>query len=383
MNIPEVFSVRRCAIVGDGLFYGLNVPYFEQKGDPIPVVRHGIRGTQNQNKGETVEKVANVQVTESAKTFPENRAVLVTFPLRFLPLRAKLGLSSCSGSHSQEFRDAYENFIDRAIDSGALQILGNRMARNLFNGRWLWRNRQIGQAITVRVQYGTDSSRENLNFTQDALQTSLRDFEQYSAAELAVGERIAQALAENDSSGILVSALIDLGFRGSVEVYPSQNYTSNKPKGFARPLYKVNVSRDLIGSVSNPLTFTDTLVTGLAALRDQKIWNAIRTIDTWYQDDSQRQPILPIPVEPLGANLEMNTIYRNHGNGSLFDKDMLPNVQNLNPESNAGLFVLACLIRGGVFGGKDPDKPATTNGKSKKTGKGKRAESKPEESGDE
>lgn len=349
-KIPEVLSVRRCAIVGDGVFHGLKDPNFDTPGKPIPVIRHGIRGTQNQNSGKTVDKVSNIQTTESAKTHPEDRAVLVSFPLRFLPLKPELSLSTCSGSYSDTFRPAYEGFIERAVESGALQTLGNRLARNLFNGRWLWRNRQLGQSVTVRVQYG------NEDFQQDALRTSLRDFENYSEAEIAVGEFIASILAGQADGGMTVSALIDLGMNGSVEIYPSQNYTSNKPKGFARPLYKVGLSRETFGYGNDPMTFTDTRVMGLAALRDQKIWNAIRTIDTWYKDANQNQPVIPIPVEPLGANLQTDSIYRNKNKGSLFDKGMLSDVADLDPGSNEGLFVLACLIRGGVFGEKDKEK---------------------------
>ena len=41
---------------------------------------------------------------------------------------------------------------------------------------------------------------------------------------------------------------------------------------------------------------------GQAALRDQKIGNALRTIDTWYPAYEERR--VPLPVEPNGASLD-------------------------------------------------------------------------------
>ena len=87
---------------------------------------------------------------------------------------------------------------------------------------------------------------------------------------------------------------------------------------------------------------------GQAALREQKIGNALRTIDTWYPAYEER--LVPISVEPNGANLDMKEFFRKKGDASGFK--LMQRVGELDPETPEGLFLLACLIRGGVFSGK-------------------------------
>lgn len=350
LNIPSVLGVRRALIVSDGLFYGVDAAGVNRL---IPVIRHGIRGTQNQSK--SAKEVNNVQRTESAKTFHDSCALHVSFSFRPLPLME--GLTSCSGRDAGHFRAAFEGFVERADDSDGLQEVCRRMARNVFNGRWLWRNRQLGSSIVITATVGEaadDPADDDNTWSQDALKTPLNHFNNYTKAEMSLGDVLMDQFCGSSTQSIIVTAKIDLGMTGSVEVYPSQNYTTDKPKGFARPLYKVDVRKIYRNNKDDPDTFEDSVQTGLAALRDQKIWNALRTIDTWYADYAETG--LPIPVEPLGANLSADTFFRYYKNASLFD--LLPRLNVLNPNSDEGMFMLACLIRGGVLGVEDEEKKA-------------------------
>lgn len=89
---------------------------------------------------------------------------------------------------------------------------------------------------------------------------------------------------------------------------------------------------------------------GTAALRDQKVANAIRTIDTWYPDYEQNG-CKPIPVEPNGASLEAQRFFREIGDkknkSSAFD--IIKELNITDPNSPQGMFFIACLVRGGVF----------------------------------
>ncbi len=358
--IPGVLSVRRSLVISDGLFYAVNA-HDEQKA--IPVVRHGIRGTQNQVTG--ADKVSQVQATESAKTFPDSKALRVSFFIR--PLSLMDGLSSCSGNGAADFRRAFEDFVSRASDSDGLQEVCRRMARNVFNGRWLWRNRQLGSKIVVRVDMGDE------HWEQDALNTPLNRFGDWTKPEMELGDAWMDLLCGGETKTLHVEADIDLGLTGAIEVYPSQNYVDNnsKPKGFARPLYKVDVRKMRRGKDADPTFFEDTVITGFAALRDQKIWNALRTIDTWYTDYTDVG--LPIPVEPLGASLSADTFYRPLKNQSLFN--LLPTLETLDPNSPSGMFVLACFIRGGVIGEKsDKAEGGEKKGKGSKKSKSEASE---------
>jgi CRISPR-associated protein Csy3 len=340
--VPSVLGVRRALVCSDGLFYGVDRGGQKKL---IPVIRHGIRGAQNQSKGAT--DVNLVQRTESAKTFHDTRMLEVSFSLRPLPLVD--GLTSCSGRDAAHFKSAFERFVANAESGNGLLEVCRRMARNLFNGRWLWRNRQLGVSIIVEVKSGDVTWRESV------LGKSLNDFGAYTEAEIAVGDIFAEQFYGATPATMEVTAYIDLGMTGSVEVYPSQNFVHSKPDGFARSLYKVDVRKIPRGTKeSSPDTFEDAVETGLAALRDQKIWNALRTIDTWYADYAETR--LPIPVEPLGASLSADTFYRYYKNTSMFD--LLPRLGVLDTDSDEGMFAISCLIRGGVLGIGDEEKKA-------------------------
>ena len=89
-----------------------------------------------------------------------------------------------------------------------------------------------------------------------------------------------------------------------------------------------------------------------AGLHSQKIGNAIRTIDTWYSDEYR----FPIAVEPYGSVTTMGTAFRQPKNKNdfynLFDNWVL-NDKALSLEEQH--FVIATLIRGGVFGASGKD----------------------------
>ena len=335
-KLPGVMSLQRLTVVSDALFYNLNE---DGSQTPLRVIRHGIRGTQNLT-GKTPKDVSNIQVTESAKTGADAVGVSVKFALSFLPLEK--ALFSCAGEGSHEIKEALDRFIDNAKPSDGLREVANRYARNVFNGRWLWRNRLLGTGITVKAILA-----DGKELQQDALKTPLNDFNNYSKEELELGELIYNCLAGYEYQPIQIEARIDLGFKGVVEVFPSQNYVNDKPKGFARPLYKVDYTSPAKYK-SGVDDFEDIRDVGHAALRDQKVGNALRTLDTWFPDFKSYGK--PIPVEPLGANLEAQRFFRDKKDTSF---KIMCAINTLEPDSDDGKFLIASLIRGGVYSESD------------------------------
>jgi CRISPR-associated protein Csy3 len=131
----------------------------------------------------------------------------------------------------------------------------------------------------------------------------------------------------------------------SVEVYPSQNYLGgDKPKGFARSLYYVGNSHASVGQSPEQQEVQAARVLGQAAIRDTKAANALRTFDTWYPEFANHGQ--PIAVEPAGANLEVQRFFR-PGAASAFS--LAKQLNTLDPDSDNGMFMIACLVRGGVY----------------------------------
>ena len=336
-KLPGVLSFQRLTVLSDALFFSVNGQGARR---PLDVVRHGIRGTQNVN-GKTDKDVSNIQVTESAKTASDATGFEVEFSVAFLPLDR--AIHSCAGEGSDKIREAVESFVDRARGSQGVEDVALRYARNILNGRWLWRNRLIGHAITVSVFVDGEAQP---SVSADALSVSLNDFDNYSTTEVTLGKYIAASLNGSRSHRLRVVAQVDMGFVGAVEVFPSQNFVSNKPSGFARPLYKVDIREHSRNTSAD--TFQDTRIMGHAALRDQKVGNALRTIDTWYAEYGSHGK--PIAVEPMGANLDAQRFFRDKKDTSF---KLMANINAIDPSSDDGKFLIASLIRGGVYGESD------------------------------
>jgi CRISPR-associated protein Csy3 len=332
-KLPGVLSFQRGIVITDALLFD------DIDGDlvPLPVQRHGIRGTQNVNKKDKNE-VSNIQTTDTAKMSPESSAVIARFSLRFIDL--KNTLFACAPSKGDEesmirnMRDSVRVFVEKAQQSEGLQEIARRYARNIFNGRWLWRNRVIAQKIDVDVEMDGKSLGQ-----AEALQIPLNSFENYTEAEKQVADVIADNLRGRSNGCLTVSARMYFGMQGALEVFCSQNYLEKPPKGFARSLYCIGNGEKRSEEVSA------IRIMGQAAIRDQKVSNALRTFDTWYPEFSTFGK--PIPIEPKGASLEAQRFFRDKKSDSAFGLAL--KLRELDPASDHGMYMIASLIRGGVY----------------------------------
>ncbi|RZB36634.1 MAG: CRISPR-associated protein Csy3 [Desulfobacteraceae bacterium Eth-SRB2] len=124
--------------------------------------------------------------------------------------------------------------------------------------------------------------------------------------------------------------------RARQEIYPSEELVLDKGKGKkSKVLYSVD---------------------GIAAMHSQKIGNALRTIDTWYPDfGDPENSVGPIAIEPYGAVTNLGRAFRHPTKDkkdfyTFFDKfarrEKLERVEDEH-------YVMAVLVRGGVFGESD------------------------------
>ena len=86
----------------------------------------------------------------------------------------------------------------------------------------------------------------------------------------------------------------------------------------------------------------------IAAMHSQKIGNAVRAVDTWYEGAAE---LGPIAVEPYGSVTTEGKAYRQPKQKMDF-YNLLDNwlLKVQAPPVEQQLFVMAVLIRGGVFG---------------------------------
>lgn len=242
----------------------------------------------------------------------------VSFTLRVLG-----NLEKPSACNDQEYQQALAFVIKEYISTHNFLELARRYATNLANGRFLWRNRVGADAIEVHICCG------DKKWIFDSTKLSMRSFETSDHQLAEVTEYVRKGLLGEEFILFKVDSYAQLG--AGQEVFPSQELVldSSRDAKKSKTLYQVD---------------------GVAAMHSQKIGNALRTIDTWYPEAGE---LGPIAIEPYGSVTSMGKAYRQPKQKmdfyTLLDgwvvNGKIPSVEQQH-------YVLATLIRGGVFGEK-------------------------------
>lgn len=70
------------------------------------------------------------------------------------------------------YRASFAAFVERAIGSAGVDEVATRFARNIANGRWLWRNRTLARALAINTTLAFNGNGQTLSF--DALSIPTR-----------------------------------------------------------------------------------------------------------------------------------------------------------------------------------------------------------------
>ena len=274
----------------------------------------------------------NLQTVDVA-TLPNDADTLrVRFTLRVLG-----GAGVPSACNNAAYLAKLQTTVASYVNSVGFAELARRYAINLANGRFLWRNRIGAEQITVEVRHMVDGKSEQ-TWRFNALDFSLRSFTVPGDAEVDVSRLasvIEQGLAGEAYTLLEVVAYARVG--DGQEVYPSQELILDK------------------GDKKGQKSKTLYAVGSVAAMHSQKIGNALRTIDTWYPNE-EGEDLGPIAVEPYGSVTNQGKAYRQPKAKadfySLLDTWVL---KDKVPDEGSQHFVMATLIRGGVFGESDKE----------------------------
>ena len=304
---------------------------------PVTIREKSVRGTiSNRLKGKDQDAAKldaaienpNLQTVDIASLSADADTLKVCFTMRVLG-----GTGAPSACNNAGYRVKLLDTVKGYADANGFTELARRYAHNLANARFLWRNRIGAEQVEVQVQHMVRGQAAT-TWTFDGLQLSLRDFTVPAAAEKdvqALAGLIAQGLTGKGHALLQVTAFARLG--AAQEVYPSQELILDKGTSKkSKTLYAVQ---------------------GVAGIHSQKLGNALRTIDTWYSDLVEYGPIA---VEPYGSVTTLGTACRKPTDKldfyNLLDGWLL---KDKVPTQDQQHFVMATLIRGGVFGdaGKD------------------------------
>ncbi|MGB2681408.1 MAG: type I-F CRISPR-associated protein Csy3 [Candidatus Competibacter sp.] len=342
LKTASVLAFERKLDPSDGLFSAGRWDERNQghRWPPVTVREKSVRGTisnrladkeqNNPAKLDASIQSPNLQTVDVA-TLPNDADTLrVRFTLRVLG-----GAGAPSACNNADYQDKLQSTVQQYIEQTGFSELARRYAYNLANGRVLWRNRVGAEQVEVQIRHLREGEAGE-TWTFDAHGFSLRNFDPPAAASEsldALASVIEQGLAAKDYVLLEVVAYARVG--DGQEVYPSQELILDKgdKKGQkSKTLYKVGET---------------------ASIHSQKIGNALRTIDTWYPNQ-EGASLGPIAVEPYGSVTSQGKAYRQPKDKVDF-YNLLDNwvLKDRAPEIGNQHYVMATLVRGGVFGEKD------------------------------
>ena len=299
---------------------------------PVTVRAKSVRGTisnrlkakdQDPAKPDAAIENPNLQTVDVAALSAEADTLKVQFTLRVLG-----GAGTPSACNSAAYQAKLLATVQGYVQQHGFGELARRYAANLANGRFLWRNRAGAEQVEVTVeQMQNGQAAHTWSFDALALNTRAVGAINTEAKGLdELGQAMAAGLTGSQHVLLRITAFVRQG--AGQEVFPSQELILDKDSaGKSKTLYHVD---------------------GVAAIHSQKIGNAIRTIDTWYEGAEE---LGPIAVEPYGSVTPQGKAYRQPKQKldfyTLLDNWLL---KDQVPPAEQQHFVMAVLIRGGVFG---------------------------------
>ena len=334
LKTASVLAFERKLDPSDALFHAGNwVQRDTTEGwQAVSISEKSVRGTisnrlkakdQDPAKLDAAIENPNLQKVDVAALPSTADTLKVVFTLRVLG-----GTGKPSACNDADYLNKLLDTVRGYVDTQGFDELGRRYAFNLANGRFLWRNRIGAEQVEVRVAHLVGGIPQQA-WTFDALALPLRSFDAPSESHPALeglARLVANGLVGQQHVLLQVTAFVRIGC--GQEVFPSQELILDRGRGDkSKTLYEVN---------------------GVAGIHSQKIGNALRTIDTWYEGADEMGPIA---VEPYGSVTTQGKAYRQPKQKldfySLLDnwiiKDKAPPVEQQH-------FVIATLVRGGVFG---------------------------------
>ena len=341
-----MLSFARSLQLSEGLFWGTRSGDAGWK-QPIEVFEKGVRGQSSEFKTKNPGK-SNPQVVEAAVVPPGCDGVRLEFSMLLLPHSIKPW--ACG---EPDVADAYRDLVKAYANKGGFEYLARLYLWNLANGRFAWRNRF--QADDMKVEIRFDGHMIVFNPTHPKLSlevpASIEDLRTSALSnEPAIVDKLIAWIARGLRSERTESSALTVAWLASMqegqEIFPSQEYllqAEKKDKAPSRVYAKL------------PLYWEGREV-NQASMHSQKIGAALRHIDNWHEADDRVIAINPYGgVEETGDVLRKKEskkdFYALRGNADeLFSAiEAASNAETIPGDVH---FVIANLVRGGVFGQK-------------------------------
>jgi CRISPR-associated protein Csy3 len=286
---------------------------------------------------------ANLQAIDQAVMPVGSKTLKVEFSLSVKPASKNVHASNCITSATQ-----LNELVSAYAQKGGFAVIAERYVANALRGAWLWRNAATYPTGRIEIEVVIDGvSRvfSNEVISAESFLKAPKGSEDLVAfvAKVLSGQHTQEETGFSLATSLKVTAYIDAS-QGQL-VFPSQEFVDKGDTDLSRVLGSVKVA----GGVRQ------------AILHSQKIGNALRRIDDWYTP-IQGFALRPLPVEPLGVDSTYSVAHRASQKEDFFtliEKKYDALMTSLNAAQNATQipnelhYIVATLIRGGVFGGKN------------------------------
>lgn len=330
---PSTLAFARIIEPTDGYFYQCNSASDTEELKPVTIQERAIRTTKSHRFKDTITKKedkfreeasqSNIQLTQVAYLDEDCDTLVVNFGIKVLPFNGNP--DSCN---NPEYKEKLMQVVADYAEKTGFKELSQRYATNIANGRWLWRNRYVAKKALIKVIAKTDDAEHTFEFDTSKLSLKVVNASELDLNISKLAELIADSLKGEQYLTLEVTAHADIGY--AHQVFPSE---------------EMNLA-EVADNASKKQLFQ---IKGVAGFHAPKIGNALRTIDTWFDDyDSYGAPI---SIEVYGAVTRIAEAFRVSSSKTdfynLLDKwienDVEPSLENQH-------YIMAVLIRGGLFG---------------------------------
>lgn len=328
-EIPSVCSFSRSIQPSLGYFYAKN----ETNLEPIGITTENLRATfsdfsSSKKRDEFKLADGNIHKVESAYLPAGFNTLLVKYSVKSVANMLKP-----ENINNEDAARVFEKFSELYVQRGGVDHLSELYVRNIVSGKPLWRNLTIADGAKVKVsfldkEFSFDVPKELSESFFEKYKNEIKEISSYFAEGLKSYSKFSMLYVENE-----------LFVGEGQEVFPSQEFID-------KDRVKDAPDRTLSSRVTNGVR--------QAIFHDAKIGNAIRTIDTWYEDsDSARA----LAVEPFGIDRDYSVAVRFRDKTDFYSlvskhiNTMIEDMTEGKPLTGKEHFVAACLIRGGVFSG--------------------------------
>jgi len=340
-----MLAYARSVQITEGLFFATSSSD-EKIRTPIEVLEKGVRGQSSEDKAKNPGK-SNPQSVEYAVVPQGHDGVELSYSIRFMPL--SLRPHACGNT---AVRENYVRLAEGYKKAGGYKVLAELFAWNIANARFAWRNRFQSDSMTVTTSF------DGRKITFNPFEVSLEKPQSPTAMEAAMAtgsaddlkgliDGIEYGLSNAERDAFTIKVLWNAAMQPGQEVFPSQEYVREAKKDENLSRIYAKLPKDFDGRRIDQ-----------ASMHSQKIGAALRHIDIWHGSNKHDEAIA---VNPYGGVQETSDVLRDPKSKKSFYElrkkasQLLETVENECPSDDSFgdvHFVMANLVRGGVFGSK-------------------------------